>query len=120
MYLSATVKRFVRNSSVYTDESDGYIIDRNVVGKSSVYTDEFPTNVTVIYLIGMSSELRRYIPTHTLWSESCRYIQTNFRRSNIFCFRRKVVKCVRRLCCPSERPSKYSVFSCSVLVNYII
>ena len=129
MYLSATVKRFVRNLTVISvgipsvfsylngyktvicicrqrqkvrqkfvgiyrrtsDDSDGYIIDRNVVGKSSVYTDEFPTNVTVIYLIGMSSELRRYIPTHTLWSESRRYIPTNFRRSSIFCFRRNAV-----------------------------
>ena len=74
-----------------SDDSDGYIIDRNVVGKSSVYTDEFPTNVTVIYLIGMSLELRRYIPTHTLWSESRWYIPTNFQRSSIFCFRRNAV-----------------------------
>ena len=92
MYLSATVKRFI--IGIYrrtSDDSNSYIIDRNVVGKSSVYTNEFPTNVMVIDFIGLSSELRRYIATQTLLSESRRYILTNFRRYSIFCFRRNAV-----------------------------
>ncbi|WZZ42933.1 hypothetical protein YC2023_039192 [Brassica napus] len=68
IYLSATVTWFVGNSS---ENSDG-----------------IPTNVL---LIGMSSEVRRYIPTTHVSSEFRRKWPTEFQRLQIFCFRRKLV-----------------------------
>ncbi|KAF2601777.1 hypothetical protein F2Q70_00026758 [Brassica cretica] len=69
---------FVGNSS---ENSDGIpttvtviSVNRNVVGSSSVYSDEFPTTKTVTFFIGMSSKSR----------------PTEFRRLQIFGFRRKL------------------------------
>ncbi|KAF3549793.1 hypothetical protein DY000_02008634 [Brassica cretica] len=68
IYLSATVTWFVGNSS---ENSDG-----------------IPTTVL---LIGMSSEVRWYIPTTHISSEFRRKWPTKFRRLQIFGFRRKLV-----------------------------
>ena len=87
---------FVGNSS---ENSDGIpttvtfiSLNRNVVGSSSVYSDEFPTTTTVICFIRMSSKSRRNIPTSHFSSEIRRKWPTEFRRLQIFCFRRKLVR----------------------------
>ena len=68
IYLLATVTWFVENSS---ENSDGI--------------------PTTILLIGISSEVRRYIPTTYVSSEFRRKWPTEFRRLQIFGFRRKLV-----------------------------
>ncbi|KAF3497897.1 hypothetical protein DY000_02056276 [Brassica cretica] len=88
IYLSATVTWFVGNSS---ENSDDCTVNRNVVGSSSVYSDEFPTTTTVTFFIGMSSKSRRKIPTTHVSSEFRRKWPTEFRRLQIFGFRRKLV-----------------------------
>jgi len=95
IYLSATVTWFVGNSS---ENSDGIpttvtviYVNRNVVGSSSVYSDEFPTTTTVICFIGMSSKSRRKILTSHVSSDIRRKWPTEFRRLQIFYFRRNMV-----------------------------
>ncbi|KAF3507699.1 hypothetical protein F2Q69_00010065 [Brassica cretica] len=78
------VGKFRRNT-------DDCTVNRNVVGSSSVYSDEFPTTTTVTFFIGMSSKSRRKIPTTHVSSEFRRKWPTEFRRLQIFGFRRKLV-----------------------------
>ncbi|KAF3522906.1 hypothetical protein F2Q69_00049848 [Brassica cretica] len=78
------VGKFRRNT-------DDCTVNRNVVGSSSVYSDEFPTTTTVTFFIGMSSKSRRKIPTTHVSSEFHRKWPTEFRRVQIFGFRRKLV-----------------------------
>ncbi|KAF3580493.1 hypothetical protein DY000_02030265 [Brassica cretica] len=85
----------VGNSSANSDGIPTTVIvifvNRNVVGSSSVYSDEFPTTTTVMCFIGMSSKSRRKIRTSYVSSDIRRKWPTEFRRLQIFCFRRKLV-----------------------------
>ena len=76
------------------DDYNGYIVYRNIVEKSSEYSDD-PC------FLGNSSELADGIPTTSDFLFSSEIGQNS-------------VQSVRRLCRPSESPSEFGVFSCSV------
>ncbi|KAF3502248.1 hypothetical protein F2Q69_00040751 [Brassica cretica] len=92
-YIYAGNGHMVRRKFVgkFRRNTDDCTVNRNVVGSSSVYFDEFPTMTTVTFFIGMSSKSRRKIPTSHVSSEFRRKWPTEFRRLQIFGFRRKLV-----------------------------